>query len=182
MNVGTLICNIFAALQQKYNDLYQPMKQLHLLFVTALIVSLATKLSAQRNVTNANDSNTPLHLLKPDYPIPYGLVKTEHRLKDGSLARNRPQPKTLWVDDLFMGVPALAQMGKLTGEKKYYDEAAKQGTGMAFDPAFYYHRPISPFAAHGYGPVILAASGVINLLKNKQFKINDTSVQLLQKK
>ncbi len=32
---------------------------------------------AQRNVTNANDSNTPLHLLKPDYPIAYGIPKTE---------------------------------------------------------------------------------------------------------
>ena len=254
------------------------------------------------------------------------ILNKEHRLKDGTLARNRPQPNTLWLDDLFMGVPALAQMGKLTGDKKYYDEAAKQillfskrmfnkekgvymhgwvegmtehpqfhwarangwailtkvevldvlpenhparpeilgllkahvkglasfqsgsgfwhqllnkedsyletsataiytyaiahainkgwidglayapmtllawnavstkvnekgqvegtcvGTGMGFDPAFYYHRPISPFAAHGYGPVILAGAEVINLLKNKQFEINDSSVQLLQKK
>ena len=37
----------------------------------------------------------------------------EFRLADGTLARNRPQPNTLWLDDLFMGVPALAQMGKL---------------------------------------------------------------------
>ena len=28
------------------------------------------------------------------------------------------------------------------------------GTGMAFDPAFYYHRPVNSFAAHGYGPVL----------------------------
>jgi unsaturated rhamnogalacturonyl hydrolase len=260
-----------------------------------------------------------------DNHINYILTK-EHRLSDGTLARNRPQPNTLWLDDMFMGVPALAQMGKLTGDKKYYDEAAKQilqfakrmfnkekgvymhgwvegmtehpqfhwarangwgiltkvevldvlpenhparpeiiallkayvkgltsyqsgsgfwhqlldredsyletsataiytyaiahainkgwidglayapmvllgwnavstkvnekgqvegtcvGTGMGFDPAFYYHRPISPFAAHGYGPVILAGAEVINLLNNKQFEINDSSVQLLQKK
>ena len=56
------------------------------------------------------------------------------------------------------------------------------GTGMAFDPAFYYFRPTSPFAAHGYGPALLAAAEMINLLKNKQFEINDSSVQLLQKK
>ena len=446
---------------------------------TFLVACFALTVSAQRNVTNANDSNTPLHLLQPDYPVPYGIAKTndvkatldrvygylnnvtptafvnsktgeiindlskidentalqkgdfrlvsyewgvtygamllasqitgdgrykeyvdkrlefiataapyfkktteehadwgtkgplrglltphalddcgamcaamikatrggntsnlrplidnhinyiltkEHRLGDGTLARNRPQPNTLWLDDLFMGVPALAQMGKLTGDKKYYDEATKQslqfakrmfnkekgvymhgwvegmtehpqfhwarangwglltkvevldvlpenhparpeilallrahvkglasyqsgsgfwhqlldredsyletsataiytyaiahainkgwidglayapmallgwnavstkvnekgqvegtcvGTGMGFDPAFYYHRPISPFAAHGYGPVILAGAEVINLLKNKQFEINDSSVQLLQKK
>ncbi|MFN8346124.1 MAG: glycoside hydrolase family 88 protein [Spirosomataceae bacterium] len=273
-------------------------------------------------VREGNKSN-----LRPliDNHITYILTK-EHRLKDGTLARNRPQPNTLWLDDLFMGVPALAQMGKLTGDKKYYDEAAKQilqfagrmfnkekgvymhgwvegmsehpqfhwarangwailtkvevldvlpenhparpeilallkahakglasyqsgsgfwhqllnkedsyletsataiytyaiarainkgwldglayvpmallgwnavstkvnekgqvegtcvGTGMGFDPAFYYHRPISPFAAHGYGPVILAGAEVLSLLKNKQFEINDSSVQLLQKK
>ena len=252
------------------------------------------------------------------------ILNKEHRLKDGTLARNRPQPNALWLDDLFMGIPALAQMGILTGEQKYYDEATKQvllfskkmfnkdknvymhgwveamtehpqfhwarangwailtkvellevlpenhpdrpkilallkahvkglanyqsgsgfwhqlldredsyletsataiytfaiarainrgwidglayapmallgwnavatkvsekgqvegtcvGTGMGFDPAFYYHRPISPFAAHGYGPVILAGSEVITLLKNKAFEINDSSVQLLK--
>ncbi len=54
------------------------------------------------------------------------ILNKEHRLKDGTLARNRPQPNALWLDDLFMGIPALAQMGKLTGEQKYYDEATKQ--------------------------------------------------------
>ncbi|MES2797831.1 MAG: glycoside hydrolase family 88 protein, partial [Bacteroidota bacterium] len=54
------------------------------------------------------------------------ILNKEHRLKDGTLARNRPQPNTIWLDDMFMGLPALAQMGKLTGNAKYYDEAAKQ--------------------------------------------------------
>ena len=27
---------------------------------------------------------------------------------------------------------------------------------MGFDPAFYYHRPINIYAAHSYGPVLLA--------------------------
>ena len=251
------------------------------------------------------------------------IITGQYRLADGTLARNRPQPNTLWLDDLFMSVPALAQMGKLTGDKKYFDEAARQvlafekrmfnreknvfmhgwvesmtehpqfhwarangwaimtevellevlpenhslrpqildllrrhakglasyqsgsgfwhqlldrtdsypetsataiyayslaravnrgwidrkayapmvllawnavstkinakgqvegtcvGTGMAFDPAFYYHRPTSPFAAHGYGPVLLASAEVLSLLKNKNFEINDSSVQLL---
>lgn len=260
-----------------------------------------------------------------DIHINYILAK-EHRLKDGTLARMRPQPNTIWLDDLFMAIPALAQMGKLTGEMRYFDEATKQllayakrmfnkekgvfmhgwvegmtehpqfhwarangwaimtmvellevlpqthpkrpeilellrghvrglaayqsgsgfwhqlldrsdsyletsataiytyafarainrgwidglayspatllawhavstkvnaqgqvegtcvGTGMGFDPAFYFHRPISPFAAHGYGPTILAGAEVIQLLKNKKFEINDSSLQLLQKK
>jgi unsaturated rhamnogalacturonyl hydrolase len=253
------------------------------------------------------------------------ILNKQYRLKDGTLARNRPQPNTLWLDDLFMSIPALAQMGKLTGEKRFFDEAARQvllfekkmfnpqknvfmhgwvesmsehpqfhwarangwafmtevellevlpenhelrpqildllrrhakglasyqsgfgfwhqlldrndsyletsataiytyafaravnrgwlgakefapmtvlawnavttkvnekgqvegtcvGTGMAFDPAFYYYRPISPFAAHGYGPVLLAGAEVLNLLKNKKFEINDSSLQVVEK-
>jgi rhamnogalacturonyl hydrolase YesR len=54
------------------------------------------------------------------------------------------------------------------------------GTGMGFDPAFYYHRPINVFAAHGYGPVLLAGAEVINLLKNKSFAMNDSSLQLVK--
>jgi unsaturated rhamnogalacturonyl hydrolase len=279
----------------------------------------AAMIKAKRSGSRAN--------LQPliETAINYILTK-EHRLKDSTLARNRPQPDTIWLDDLFMGVPALAQMGKLTGEKKYYDEACKQvlsfarrmfnrekgvfmhgwveamtehpefhwarangwafmtevellevlpenhplrpqilellrahakglasyqsgsgfwhqlldredsyletsataiytyayarainrgwidarafapmtllawnavstkinargqvegtcvGTGMAFDPTFYYYRPVSPYAAHGYGPVLLAGAEVITLLKNRKFEINDSSVQLLQSK
>ena len=50
----------------------------------------------------------------------------EFRLADRTLARNRPQKNTLWLDDLYMSVPALAQMGKLTGDNKYYDDCVKQ--------------------------------------------------------
>jgi rhamnogalacturonyl hydrolase YesR len=56
------------------------------------------------------------------------------------------------------------------------------GTGMAFDPAFYYYRPVNVFAAHGYGPVLLAGAEVINLLNNFVFEINDSSLQLKSKK
>jgi unsaturated rhamnogalacturonyl hydrolase len=256
----------------------------------------------------------------------YYISNKEFRLPDGTLARNRPLPNTLWLDDLFMAVPALAQMGKLTGEQAYYDDAVKQvlqfsermfnkekglymhgwvqdmdphpqfhwgrangwalmtlvellevlpkdhpgykpvmeqlqahikglatyqsgkgfwhqlldrndsyletsataiytyaiarainrgwvdkqaygpmvllawnavatkvnekgqvegtcvGTGMAFDPAFYYYRPISPYAAHGYGPVLLAGAEMINLLKGSSFEINDSSVQFSSRK
>lgn len=253
------------------------------------------------------------------------ISKEEFRLKDGTLARNRPLKNTLWLDDMFMGIPALAQMGKLTGNKAYTDDAVKQflqfskrmfnpqlnvymhgwvesmeehpefhwarangwallateelldvlplnhpqranilailkkhikgltsfqsgtgfwhqlldrtdsyletsataiysygishainqgwidaktygpaailawnavatkvnaqgqvegtcvGTGMAFDPAFYYHRPINTFAAHGYGPTIMAGSELIQMLKKHAFGINDSASQLLEK-
>ena len=55
------------------------------------------------------------------------------------------------------------------------------GTGMGFDPAFYYYRPINLFAAHGYGPVLLAGAEVIALVENSQFEINDSSIQLKNK-
>jgi unsaturated rhamnogalacturonyl hydrolase len=40
------------------------------------------------------------------------ISNKQYRLKDGTLARNRPMVNTLWLDDLFMSVPALARMGK----------------------------------------------------------------------
>ncbi len=60
------------------------------------------------------------------------------RLEDGTLARPRPQPVSLWVDDFYMSIPFLAQMGKLTGERRYFDDAARQVIGMSarlFDPS-----------------------------------------------
>jgi rhamnogalacturonyl hydrolase YesR len=55
----------------------------------------------------------------------------EFRLADGTLARQRPQPESLWADDAYMCIPALAQMGKLTGDPAWYDEAAKQAVQLA---------------------------------------------------
>lgn len=55
----------------------------------------------------------------------------QERLADGTLSRSRPLPHSLWLDDLYMSVPALAQMGKLTGEQKYFDDAVKQITQFA---------------------------------------------------
>jgi len=260
-------------------------------------------------------------LLRPlaDNYINY-ISTRQQRLKDGTLARNRPQPNTLWLDDLYMSVPALAQMGAFTGNNDYFEDACKQiiqfsqrmfnsgkglymhgwvedmdphpeyywgrcngwamlamtelldalpegyplrkdilglyrehvagvaslqsgtgfwhqlldrndsypetsataiftyciahgvnagwldpkaygpvavlgwnavqtkvnaqgqvegtcvGTGMAFDPAFYYHRPVHPAAAHGYGPVIMAGAELLKLLKNFEIQINDSAV------
>jgi unsaturated rhamnogalacturonyl hydrolase len=50
----------------------------------------------------------------------------QYRLSDGTFARNQPMPNSVWVDDLYMSVPCLAQMGKLTGDRRYFDEAARQ--------------------------------------------------------
>jgi len=50
----------------------------------------------------------------------------QFRLADGTFARNNPMPNSVWLDDLYMSVPCLAQMGKLTGDRRYFDDAAKQ--------------------------------------------------------
>ena len=270
-------------------------------------------------IKTLNAGGNPLLRSYIDNYINY-ISNKQFRLSDGTLARNRPFPNTLWLDDLYMSVPALGQMGKLTGEKKYFDDAARQviqfsqrmfnknqglfmhgwvqamnvhpefywarcngwallamtelldvlpenhparpeilnllrshirgladlqsgyglwhqllnrndsyletsataiytyciahainmgwidaqahgpmavlgwnavqtkvnsngevegtcvGTGMSFDPAFYYNRPVNVAAAHGYGPVIMAGAEMIKLLKKYQVVINDAAV------
>lgn len=54
------------------------------------------------------------------------IANKQFRLADGTLARKRPLPDTLWLDDLYMSVPALAQMGALTGERRWFDDAVRQ--------------------------------------------------------
>jgi len=54
------------------------------------------------------------------------IARRQFRLADGTLARRRPQPESLWADDLYMSVPALAQMGALTGERSWFDDAVRQ--------------------------------------------------------
>ncbi len=50
----------------------------------------------------------------------YDFIKNkEHRYTDGQFARLRPVKNTVWLDDMFMGIPALA----LSGD---WDEAVKQ--------------------------------------------------------
>ena len=54
------------------------------------------------------------------------VMNKQYRLADGILARTRPHHNTVWLDDMYMGIPCLAWYGKLTGETKYYDEAVRQ--------------------------------------------------------
>lgn len=78
---------------------------------------------------------------KVDYSQMIGIcgdfvTNKEYRLKDGTLARGgpdgkggrkmRPLPDTLWLDDMFMGVPTMAYLGKTTGDTRYYDDAVRQ--------------------------------------------------------
>jgi len=85
-----------------------------------------------------------------------------------------------WIDKLAYA-PAAILAGNAATTKvnaKGQVEGACVGTGMAFDPAFYYYRPVNVYAAHNYVPVILDVAEIINLLKSNTFEINDSSIQL----
>jgi unsaturated rhamnogalacturonyl hydrolase len=59
------------------------------------------------------------------------IAHGQFRLSDGTLARQRPQAESLWSDDFYMCIPALVEMGRLTGEAKWYDDAVKNALQMS---------------------------------------------------
>ncbi|HVS53476.1 MAG TPA: glycoside hydrolase family 88 protein [Opitutaceae bacterium] len=66
------------------------------------------------------------------------IAHKQFRLADGTLARQRPQAQSLWSDDFYMSIPALAEMGRLTGDRAWFDDAVKQVVQMSareFNPA-----------------------------------------------
>jgi unsaturated rhamnogalacturonyl hydrolase len=65
--------------------------------------------------------------LKPviDRAIDY-VSNHQFRLGDGTFARHRPVRDSVWADDMYMGVSILVQAGKMTGDTRYYDDAARQ--------------------------------------------------------
>lgn len=54
------------------------------------------------------------------------LMYGSYRLADGTIARTRPHYNTVWVDDLYMGIPALARYGHLNNNTDCLNEACKQ--------------------------------------------------------
>lgn len=74
-----------------------------------------------------------LHMRRPNQPyLDYintteqHLMQSEPRLADGTIARIWPHENTIWADDLFMGLSFLTRMGVMTGDVKYFDDAANQ--------------------------------------------------------
>jgi rhamnogalacturonyl hydrolase YesR len=59
------------------------------------------------------------------------IAKKQFRLSDGTLARQRPQAQSLWSDDFYMSIPALVEMGRLTGDRAWFDDAVKQVVQMS---------------------------------------------------
>lgn len=84
-----------------------------------------------------------------------------------------------WIDAMAYG--PVAQLGWHAVSTQINDEGQVEntcvGTGMAFDPAFYYYRPVNVYAAHGYGPVVWAGAEMIKMLGEQHPKMNDSAVQ-----
>jgi rhamnogalacturonyl hydrolase YesR len=84
------------------------------------------------------------------------ILTKQMRLSDGTLARPQPRFGTLWADDMFMSIPFLARMGKLTGDSKYFDDAIKQVENFnkyLYDPAtgLFFHNYYSDDQTNGVG-------------------------------
>jgi unsaturated rhamnogalacturonyl hydrolase len=45
------------------------------------------------------------------------------------------------------------------------------GTTFASDQTYYYHRPTSIGALHGYGPMLMAGAEILEMLKNPAFNV-----------
>lgn len=54
------------------------------------------------------------------------LNYAEPRLADGTIARLWPHVNTIWADDAFMAISFLSRMGVMTGDEKYFTDAATQ--------------------------------------------------------
>lgn len=98
------------------------------------------------------------------------------RMPDRTIARTRPHPVSLWVDDLYMSVPFLAQMGALTGQRQYFDDAATQvvqysarlmnpNTGL-FDHSWFAHEPADPkfYWGRGGGWALMATAELLSVM------------------
>lgn len=83
-----------------------------------------------------------------------------------------------WVEAVTYG--PVAQLAWEAVASKINDkgevEGVSVGTGMGFDPAYYYYRPVSVKAAHGYGPVIWAGSEIIKMLNSSYPRLNDSAI------
>ncbi len=104
------------------------------------------------------------------------VAHKQFRLKDGTLARQRPQAQSLWADDAYMGIPALAEAGRMTGDRAYFDDAVKQIELMSaklFNPqvglyahGWNAHHPDAPkfYWGRATGWIVIAMCDVLDVL------------------
>lgn len=83
-----------------------------------------------------------------------------------------------WLDAETYGAQAILAWNYVNTQVNAQGEVEGTcvGTGLAFDPAFYAYRPVSKFAAHGYGPVLWAGAEMYQLIKTHHIRMNDSAV------
>lgn len=119
------------------------------------------------------------------------ILNHQDRLKDGTFVRGGPYKMTLWGDDLYMSIVFLARMGKLSGDKKYFDDAARQVinfTKYLYDPKteLYYHGWYSDLKENNVahwgrcnGWIMLAQTDLLEFLP-EDHPMRDTLISILQ--
>lgn len=107
----------------QYNDLFAWRGSYHRIFRRTMLDDTGAPVLpfAELYLTEKNEAVKELVMSIADY-----VAKGQVRLKDGTFCRPEPVEFTVWADDLFMSVPFLLQMAKITGDHQYYDDAAKQ--------------------------------------------------------
>lgn len=54
------------------------------------------------------------------------IANGQSRLEDSTLCRPEPLRWTIWADDLFMSVPFMLRMARITGDSSWYDDVVHQ--------------------------------------------------------
>lgn len=120
------------------------------------------------------------------------ITTLQQRLPDGTLCRPNPYKWTLWGDDLYMSVPFLARMGKLSGDNKYFDDAVaqvKHFTHYLWDPKaelyvhYYYEDLKRQGVAHwgrANGWIMIAKVQLLNYLPQNHPGRNEVIADLTQ--
>jgi unsaturated rhamnogalacturonyl hydrolase len=97
------------------------------------------------------------------------VANKQFRLPDGTMARKRPQAVSLWGDDMYMSIPALAEMGR-------YDDAVNNALNMSrylfnaqegiYTHGWHANIPDAPrfYWARANGWAVLAMSDLLDVL------------------
>lgn len=116
----------------------------------------------------------------------------QSRLDNGMFCRGSKPNRTVWLDDLFMSVSFLANMGAMSGETKYFDDATRQVkefTGLLFDNNIHLcHHCFYPddneegvaYWGRANGWSLLAQATLLSLLP-KDYPQRDTLISILNK-
>jgi unsaturated rhamnogalacturonyl hydrolase len=120
------------------------------------------------------------------------ISEVQERLDDGTLVRTFPHAMTLWADDLYMSVPFLARMAKLSDDDRYFDDAISQVFNFTkylwnSDKELYYHCYYSDLERNGVahwgrcnGWVMMAQVHLLNQLPADHPKRDDLIKNLEQ--